>query len=173
VTRDPGLVIALDPSSRICGYAVLSRRRALVDAGSITPAARGDASWDRIHGMCDDLVTLLDLHEPGTILIEWTKGKVNKKRHGGLGAGLAVYGCGVGAIARECVRWARTRTGVVVVPIFENDWTRGQPKHDRQLAIAAAYPDYAPHLAADDGGDIADAIGLADWWLKESLFRTM
>lgn len=102
-------------------------------------------------------------------LIEWTKGKVGKRHHGS-GAGLAVYGCGVGAIATECEHWCRLRRprgnpDYVVIPVLENDWTRGVNKEVRQIAIAAEYPDY--HISDDPGGDAADAIGLARWWMKE------
>lgn len=160
------IVLALDPSSTICGYAAMDRSAILLDAGLIRPASRSDASFERVMAMADDVSVLLDRWRPGTVLVEWTRGKVGK-RHGGLGAGLAVYGTGVGAIGRECVRWVRDRGSCEVLPIMENDWTRGQPKASRQLAIAALYPEYSPHIAEDDGGDMADAIGLACWWLRE------
>lgn len=160
------IILAFDPSSTICGYAALDRGGHLIDAGLIRPASRSDGSFERVMAMCDDVSIVLDRVRSGTVLIEWTKGKVGK-RHGGLGAGLAVYGTGVGAIARECVRWARDRGSCEVVNILENDWTRGQPKAARQLAIAGLYPEYASHIGEDGGGDMSDAIGLASWWLRE------
>jgi hypothetical protein len=33
--------------------------------------------------------------------------------------------------------------------------------------LATTYPAYAEHLAEDPGGDIADGIGIAEWWIKE------
>jgi hypothetical protein len=165
-----GIIVGLDPSSTIIGYAAMRRSRTLIDVGVITPAKGSDGSWERIMQMCRcDLLRLLDSLMPAVILVEWTKGKVNERRHGGLGAGLAVYGCGVGAAAMAAVIWAADHGDCEVLPILENDWTRGQRKRDRQLAIASAYPQYAGHLAEDVGGDMSDAIGLCDWWITEQM----
>jgi len=38
-------------------------------------------------------------------------------------------------------------------------------KEDRTLAIKQIYPQYRP--ADDPGGDVADALGLARFWLRE------
>lgn len=158
------LIISLDPSSTIVGFAAMGMDASLSKAGVITPDRRGAPSYERIRSLRRDLVTVFEQFRPDTILIEWTKGKVGR-RHGGYGAGLAVYGCGVGAIATEADHWARDNPPCDVVPIFENDWTRGVPKSARQLAVAEMYPAYSTHQ--DPGGDIADAIGMAVWWLKE------
>jgi hypothetical protein len=56
-----------------------------------------------------------------------------------------------------------------VAAVLENTWTGGVAKEKRQLAIAKVFPAYADHLADDDGGDIADGIGIADWWRLERL----
>lgn len=165
-----GHVLGLDPSSTVIGYGVLSHDLRLVQAGPIKPACSGDGSFDRIVSMCIDLDTLFGQVQPSVILVEWTKGKVGK-RHKGLGAGLAVYGCGVGAAGLAAWRWARDHPDCRVHAILENDWTGGVPKRDRQLAIAGAYPEYAAWLAKDAGGDISDGIGLADWWIKEQRAR--
>ncbi len=161
--------LSLDPSSTVVGWATMASATRLTSAGMITPPSRSSPSYERICSMRRDLRELLDQTQPSTILLEWTKGKVGK-RHQGLGAGLAVYGCGVGAIATECEHWVEGRpAGTIVLPILENDWTRGVPKKDRQLAVAAMFDVYK--VSADPGGDMADAIGMAVWWLKErSLF---
>lgn len=166
------LILGLDSSSTVIGYAFKSRcssGSSLVEAGLIKPdmnrVGEPESFW-RICTMREYLSWLMDEKRPAIILIEWTKGKVGRRRHHGQGAGLAVYGCGVGAIATECMHWA-VYHGCRVIPILENDWTRGVPKADRQAAIASEYPQY--NQAADPDGDIADAIGLVDWWLKEQL----
>ena len=164
-------VLALDPSSTIVGYAALRRNASLIEAGVITPPSRAEVSYDRVMSMCDDLEQLLERIQPSVVLVEWTRGKVGQRRHGGLGAGLAVYGTGVGAIGRTAALYARGRPDCEVVYVLENDWTRGVPKDARQAALRSLVPEYA---AVDDpGGDIADAIGLARWWLLEQqlLFR--
>lgn len=164
------VLLALDPSSTVVGYAALRRNRSLIEAGLIEPASRSDASIERVRTMGDDLVTLLDRLRPTVVLVEWTKGKVGRRRHGGQGAGLAVYGAGVGWMACRAECWASGR-GCEVIAVLENDWTRGVPKEARQAAMRTLVPEYAG--VEDRGGDIADALGLGLWWLKEQslLFR--
>ena len=48
---------------------------------------------------------------------------------------------------------------------LENDWTGRTQKETRIAWITQEYPTYNP--AADPGGDTADAIGLAEWYVKE------
>ena len=162
------LILGLDPSSTICGYAVKNCNN-LIEAGVITPEDRAGGSFERIRSMRRDLINILTHFQPSIILVEWTKGKVNIRRHHGLGAGLAVYGCGVGAIATECDHWQQHNTYCEVIAINENDWTRHIKKSERQLAVASRYPQY--RVEGDPGGDIADAIGIIDWWKQENLMR--
>jgi len=165
------IILGLDASSTVIGYGALTTSRRFVQAGLITPASRGDSSWNRVMSMGDDLGRLLnDLH-PDVVLIEWTKGKVNERRHGGLGAGLAVYGCGVGFAAARALQWSIEHPGSRVEPVLENDWTRGVAKKDRQLAVAALCPEYGARIGDDPGGDMSDGIGLAHWWLTERQAR--
>lgn len=166
-----GLVVGLDPSSTVVGYGVLTPSAGFVEAGLLLPDNAKDASWVRVMELCDEVETLLERVQPTVVLIEWTRGKVNRHRHHGAGAGLAVYGTGVGAVGRQCWLWARGKRDVTIEAVLENDWTRGVPKGQRQIAMAATYPQYAPHLGEDGGGDMADAIGLAAWWLRRGLFR--
>lgn len=160
------VVLSLDPSSTIIGYAVMDDGQ-LRDAGPITPDQRGGPSYQRVRDLSRYLRQVMDVCRPGVILIEWTKGKVGK-RHQGRGAGLAVYGTGVGAALTTADIWAEERPGVLVFPILENDWTRGITKEKRSQVIAQQYPQYQP--GEDPGGDVADAIGLANWWIRQSLF---
>lgn len=163
----PAVILALDPSSTVVGYAALRRDKSLVEAGLITPGRRDDPSWDRIMALCDDLASLLERLRPGTVLVEWTRGKVGRRRHGGQGAGLAVYGAGLGAIAHQTLLWARGQADCTVIPVLENDWTHGVPKEARQAAMRSLVREYAG--VDDPGGDIADALGLAHWWLTQQL----
>lgn len=146
------------------GFAVLTYAKQLIEGGLITPAVPKDWSRPRIVSLCDDLRSQLEVSRPTTILVEWPSGKVGKRHHG-YGAGLSVYGCGVGGIEAECRHYSKTVHGCEVIPILENDWTRGVPKRDRQLAVASEYPAY--RIADDPGADVSDAIGLALWWLKQ------
>lgn len=143
-------------------------QRELVEAGLCEPEDRCAGSYDRVMGLCDDVEALLERIAPAVVLIEWTKGKVGR-RHRGNGAGLAVYGAGVGAVTRQVWLWVRGRRGVTVEAVPENDWTRGVPKATRAVAIRQLYP--ALSTEADHGLDMHDAVGLADWWLRSRLVR--
>jgi hypothetical protein len=120
--------------------------------------------------MADDLRQLLNEFEPGTVLIEITSGKVGHNRHKGSGAGLAVYGMAVGYLWAVIDCWLRRlpaeqQKNTEIVLVKENDWTRGVPKADRIAAVAAEFPAY--DTAQDPGGDLADAIALGQWYLRE------
>lgn len=146
----------------------------LVRAGLLLPDRQTASSESRIGEMCRGLWDLLNLWLPGTILIEWTSGKIGRKRHHGGGAGLAIHGIVTGALWRECLAWLRwqppeNQIGTKVHLIRENEWTRGVPKRERATAIAAMFTEYK--MADDSGLDIADAIGLAVRYLREQKVR--
>ncbi len=172
MTGDGRVVLALDPSSTVVGYGVLTMSRDLVEAGLCTPMDRHSCSAARVMELCDDVEALLSRIEPSVVLVEWTRGKVGR-RHQGRGAGLAVYGAGVGAVLRQVWLWARDEQAygrpVTVEAVAENDWTRGVPKATRALAIRQLYPALAAQQ--DPGYDMHDAVGLADWWLRNRLVR--
>jgi len=168
------IVFAIDPGSIKTGWAVLESPDRLIEAGLLLPDKRAAAAEFRIDSMCQDLLQLLDKHRPETILIEWTSGHVGHKRHHGGGAGLAIYGISVGALWREVINWRRslpTNDGIEVEIILvpENKWTRSVPKVDRQAAIADIFPEY--QIKQDTGGDIADALGLAIWYLRRKIIN--
>ena len=168
------LVLALDPGSIQSGWAVLDRGERLIEAGVLKPDKASAASFYRIEGMCNDLVQLLSEWEPGTIVIEWTSGKVGRRRHKGQGAGLAVHGAATGALwqAVEGWRWslpAERQNETIILPIPENEWTNSVPKPDRLAGIATVFPQY--DIRQDARGDIGDAIGLGLWYLRENRVR--
>jgi len=169
-------ILSLDPSSTKTGWAVMRPPEHLVEAGIITPAKTGLTAPVRILQITRDIRTLLKLHRPETVLLEWVSQHVQAKRHHGGGAGLAVYGLAVGVAWEVCLEWRR-ETGEPggiypdVVTVAPNDWTAGRPKRCRQAAIAAMFRQYDP--AKDAGGDLADAIGLGVWWLRERAVRML
>ena len=161
-----GPIFAIDPSSTRTGWAVIQPPERLLQAGLLLPSKTRAASEFRIETMCQDLRDLLDEWQPTVVVIEWTSGKVNVKRHGGAGAGLAVYGIAIGALWQTAVVWAESRESPAHVRcVDENQWTCGTSKRRRMAAAQCQFPEY--HNAVDPGGDIADAIGLASWLLKE------
>ena len=170
-------IVSLDPSMKVCGFAVMELGQVLVEAGIITPNPRKGDSRIRIESLCDQWHRLLDDWKPEEIVIEWTTGHVIRSRHGGGGAGLSIYGIAVGALWRESIWWVRPRTRGQCHPqvhtVTENRWTGGRPKIrkggqcfvSRQDIVAGIYPVYRPQ--DDPGGDIADAILLNYWWQRQ------
>lgn len=78
-------------------------------------------------------------------------------------------GAAVGALWQTVAVWAEWQENdgraVQVECINENLWTRGVPKEERAAWVRQCFDEYSPET--DPGGDIADAIGLGLWWLKE------
>lgn len=169
-----GNILALDPSSTTTGWALLDRSERLLQGGVIKPHKQQCEAQYRIGQMCVDLRQLLSELGPETILIEWPSGHVGRKRHHGGGAGLSVYGAACGALWQVCEAWVRSlpsdRQSVTEVElVLESDWTRSVPKPDRVAGIAGRFKEYEP--GQDSGGDLADAIGLAVWFLTEHRMR--
>lgn len=168
------VIFAIDPGSKKTGWAVMGAREKLIQAGLLLPDKQSTAPEFRIHRMCEDLRNLLDEMQPAVIVIEFTSGKVGRKRHHGGGAGLAIHGAATGALWRECLAWRRAlpaeqQLEVKVELILENTWCRSITKKKRIDAVSAAFPQYDPEK--DRGGDVADAIGLASWYQREHLLR--
>jgi hypothetical protein len=164
-----GPIFAIDPSSTRTGWAVMQPPERLLQAGLLLPSKTRAASEFRVETMCRDLRELLDEWQPAVVVIEWTSGKVNVRRHGGAGAGLAIYGIAIGALWQTAVIWATSVESCECLArvqcVEENQWTCGTLKQRRMAAVQCQFPEY--RNAIDPGGDIADAIGLASWWLKE------
>jgi hypothetical protein len=159
-------ILSLDPSSTRTGYAIhgwdaTTAGETLVEAGYLKPRA-ADSPLKRIRAMAADFRDMLAEVNPEVVVIEWTSGKVNRRRHKGGGAGLSIYGGAAGYMISEA---DRAMPAEAVFTPLENDWTNGVEKLTRQDFIAALYPAYAAHMAKDDGGDVADAIGLGRWWI--------
>jgi len=167
-------IFSLDPGSKKTGWALMRPPEQLVKAGLLLPDKQTAPSEFRIDAMCRSLWTLLNYWQPKTIIIEWTSGKVGKKRHHGGGAGLAVHGAATGALYRECVAWLRwqppqNQLETTISLIKENEWCRSVSKRDRAAAVAATFREYKPEQ--DSGGDIADAIGISIFYMREQRVR--
>lgn len=160
-----GMILTLDPSSTRIGWALWQAGRC-VRAGAIKPRRAKDQALDRIDWMVDQLQATIgtivqsdNRRRPIVTVIEVTSGKVNARRHGGGGAGLAIYGDAVGSVrtmlrlssdVKQCIR------------VFENRWIGGFDKAKRRRVAAAEWIHY--DRKTDPGADIADAIALGAWW---------
>lgn len=164
------MILAIDPSSSCTGYAMLLSHNNLVEAGRFLPGKTRDSAVHRIMAMGRDLAALIREKQPDEIVIEISSGKVGR-RHGGAGAGLAVYGMAVGYLWATAAAFANNDGPIKVHTIEENAWTCGVPKEKRTANVALRFKQY--RTADDPGGDVADAIGLGCWWLREAALRQL
>ena len=161
-------IVAIDPGNHITGYAVLKNNK-LIDAGLLKPYKTGLPNPIRITNICLEVVKLLDEQNPDVIVLEWTTGKVNKGRHKGGGSGLPIYGIAIGAIWMKMLCWCDDcgldpKTEVVLI---DESWTKRVSKKKRLDALELSCPAY--HRKDDKGGDMGDAILLAQYYTTRQL----
>ncbi len=157
------ILLAIDPSSTLTGYAVMGDRMTIIDAGLLKPDKKTDPAIMRIIAMTNDLAKLIEEHRPDVILVErpHTHAAYKFKDKGTTPTGLATYGMAAGAMFWACFLFTKETHA-----INAEDWTGGIPKFKRQQHICMAFQDrYDPET--DKGCDIADAIGLACWWFSK------
>lgn len=130
----------------------------MVDCGRVLPKRSNERDpVRRSLDMAAELVDVVRETRPTRAAIEIPSGKVHKRRHGGQGAGLSVYGMAAGIILVELRR---------VLPsvgwFTELDWTGGRSKRDRWPDFVVCFPHLADQVArVDPGGDVADAALIA------------
>ena len=135
----------------------------IADAGRITPGRQRDHAIARALSMLGDVRDLASAAD--VVVVEVPSGHV----HGRLSRPqyLTLYGVAVGAVL-AAVRFAAPSTPLVLVR--NNVWTRGRRKEERAAIVAAEFRGvYDP--TADRGMDVADAIGIAQWYYAKR--RTM
>lgn len=159
--------LALDPSSTAVGWALFAGPK-LEAAGVLRPEHRADPPLCRIVALVDRVASLVTERQPGRIVIEIPSGHAGRASKGGATGQLAIYGMAVGAI------WIDTRSsaacsvvgGCDVLTCTEAAWTRGRRKLQRAELIRLEHPDL--DWEADTGLDMADAIGIGQWYLDTS-----
>lgn len=160
----PLILAAFDPSSTAVGYCFSTgpARDHVLDAGVIKPnPGCTKTAEQRIRSMLIDVRKLMAEHQPGTAVIEKPSKHVHgDQKHKGAGAGLAIYGMGVGAV------WATVEAalGADVTMIDPNAWTRGHRKSRRAAVIRVTH---GLSAEKDTGADCADAIELSQWWWEQ------
>lgn len=169
------VILAIDPGSVRAGWCVMKPQGELMAGGVLVPENFKAANHVRINSICEDLRELLDEYVPGIILLEWVSGHVGRRRHRGAGAYLSVYGVAVGAIWQTVLSWRRSlsaeqQSRIEVVLIDEVRWTGQVNKLDRALVIADMFPRYK--IKTDPGQDLADAIGLCVYYIRDCKIRS-
>ena len=176
--REPELGLFIDPASRETGWCVAMPAEdygvMVLAAGVIGFDLRHDKNPylrvnDIRHGL-EHIMNKLD-KSLSVFAIEVTSGKVNRGRHKGGGAGLAIHGVSVGALWTCGLMWKPPSggDGPMVVPVTENAWKGGFGK-EKSARVAKLYFDaYVPEDDVDYNR--ADAIAFAVWyytyWLRK------
>lgn len=152
-------ILALDPSSTCTGWALLADATTLVEWGLLRVPAKVKPPPLRARGMAQQCIEVADRVRPAVVVVEYPNSHV-QARHGGHGAGLAVYGAVVGYVCGSL-----RRSGYEVREI-DVAWKSRTPKARIHAIVQAEFEDYDP---AEDtsSGDGADAIALGAWFLRE------
>ena len=163
-------VIAIDPASRRCGWAVLQRQEpgqdwAVVRAG-LLEGRSGDPPWCRIRDLAQTLhATIMEQARVGCdVVLELPRGGPGTGSRAGASSSLIVYGMAAGYIWRS-LAIAATHASATLHLVAEDDWTRGWTKSARVMAASAAMGS-AYRAAEDPSADMADAICLGLWWSR-------
>ncbi len=179
------MIIGIDPSSTAIGVAVLSGlgRGDIVTGEVIRPSRRlthewRHCAWVKDHyrrsdlkalvrslNAIDELLEMIGPYDQSglRIVVETPSGKVGTGAKRGARGSLTSYGLAAGMV------FAALRTEynpVRVLPVSERQWTAGRgSKARRQREVMIVYGSAYDHRG-DKGGDVADAIGIARWYLN-------
>jgi hypothetical protein len=156
-------ILALDPSSTACGWAVLDSWPIALDCFGVEKPRGRKCPIDRMRRITAEITALVDQVRPDKIVVEWADGKQHG-RIAGRSQGLSTMGQAQGWL---CSRLESLDQEVQYVA--PNLWTRGTRKEKRALIVRLKFPDYGAWSAKgrDKHMDAADAIGLGEWWLAK------
>jgi len=163
-------VMAIDPSSTACGFAMFKRDGALSCFGVVKGSKSTQAIW-RAVSMAETLALIESTASPETVVIELpdyhVARRLQQKRSA---AGLAIYGLAVGIVFQTLLLGRTREYGKEhgIIPVTP-DWTHGDSKIRRTNRVAAEFSRYREFAekGLDRGQDAADAIGLGLWWRGE------
>ena len=157
------LIMGVDPSSTVIGYAVGTwdidhgTVPDLLDAGRILPDRPKAPAWERAANMAPHLVEAWrDLVPAPSLVVFEVPAPSAPRRRAGRDRGQAYYGLAVGYTL--C---AMDAAGAALLPVRADEWTGRHDKATRQAALAIERRAY--DAARDPGGDVADAIELMTW----------
>lgn len=165
-----GMLLAVDPSLTATGWAIADIDRGeIVRAGVIRPPSRW-ARDVRIDSICATLEqAVVGAHDPDVAVIEVPSGRPGRGSRGGATGHLALYGWAVGEIRRTLLHLmpidtaSGRRSHTRIECYTEREWTRSIERSERVATVRMQTPQL--DWSVDRGHDMADACGLAYWWL--------
>ena len=160
---DARTIIALDPSSRVVGFAVYQGGHYL-ECGLLTPRDRKASVPERVANLCSEARSLVRDIRPDVIVVEVMAGRQYASKASGRTTALPPCAFASGAVWQAC----QYVNGVAaqVEAVLNTDWTRGISKAKRQIVAKRLYHPYDPKQ--DRGADASDALCLLDWWLRRN-----
>jgi len=155
-------ILSLDPSSSVTGYAVTDYdSERVLEAGLCKPHKSRLPVRARVLSMLDDISKIIREHAPSVYLVECPLGKQYTRTPGKI-SGIPVWAFAAGTV----FGWLEAKTdGRNVWPISNVLWTAGKSKNARVIRAGLLMPGY--DAAHDKGADMADAICLAAWWIRQ------
>lgn len=171
-------ILGFDPSLTCTGAALMEDGK-LLEWWRIRPKGKGDAV-ERAMEIADRLVAIIDDYGPqygdGSragntryVVIETPAFKQHGKISG-RAQGLASYGLAVGIIYGKIATIFDQHPFTKVSHVGADVWTKGcGSKDERKERAALAFPFY--NRKKDSGGDVADAIWIAEWWRMTELWN--
>jgi Holliday junction resolvasome RuvABC endonuclease subunit len=155
------VIVSIDPSSSIIGYAIMAglRPEQLLDGGLIRPTPAKLGLFERVAQFAQELQAIIGEHEPEAVVFEVSLTSHGRANDRGGAATLGIYGFAVGYLYRVL-----QSAGVRLDPVEAVEWTGRVKKAKRSATIAALYG-RRYDAKRDRGGDLADAIGVGRWWL--------
>jgi len=151
------VILALDPSSTRTGYAVLCGDGIVEEAGLMRPSKSTAPVFERSVSMGHQAMDVARERSVATVVVE---SPAPQQGQGRAYKGQASYGFGAGIITGMLLS-----AGCTVYTVRADKWTRQKPKEQRAAELEARLSSY--DRSQDPGRDVADAIGLGTWWLRE------
>ena len=154
------LILGIDPATHKTGWALVAHERKLLASG-IIKGGKGNAKQriKRIAGQLDDV---LEQHQPDIIIIEEPDNQSVIGRTSGAQAMLASLTYFIaGTLERTTLEYA-------LVPVRQ--WKGNTPKRVVWNRLLEHYGDATPRSRGKYpwDNDAADALGIADWWIRNN-----
>lgn len=164
------MIVGCDPSSKATAIAGLHEHQLL--GYTLIKPKRDQTAIEKAEQVYQEsvayLTKVIETYQiPEFAVIEVSNGHLHRRvreETGGASVGMTTYGMAIFAVARACLS-----LGIPVVEIQATKWAGGKSKAARAAAIAMKHPGY---VSTDDPGlDIADAIGVAEYFEKRRLLN--